>query len=49
MQILEEKNHLVQESEKIKKQLDDTQHERVKKLNPIISFDSLILYFRRNY
>ncbi len=29
MQILEEKNQLVQESEKLKKQLDETQNERV--------------------
>lgn len=29
MQTLEEKNHLVQESEKLKKQLDEVQHERV--------------------
>ena len=31
MQALEEKNHLVQESEKLKKQLEENQHERVRK------------------
>jgi hypothetical protein len=29
MQTLEEKNHVVQESEKLKKQLEETQNERV--------------------
>jgi hypothetical protein len=29
MQVLEEKNHLVQESERLRKQLDGTQNERV--------------------
>jgi hypothetical protein len=29
MQTLEEKNHVVQESEKLKKQLDEIQNERV--------------------
>jgi hypothetical protein len=29
MQTLEEKNHLVQESEKLKKQLEEIQNERV--------------------
>jgi hypothetical protein len=31
MQVLEEKNHLIQESEKLKKQLDEIQNERVNK------------------
>lgn len=30
MQALEEKNHLVQESEKLKKQLEENHHERVR-------------------
>ena len=33
MQTLEEKNHLVQECEKLKKQLEETQTERVNHLN----------------
>ncbi|CAF0837376.1 unnamed protein product [Adineta steineri] len=35
MQTLEEKNHLVQESEKLKKQLEETQNERTKLLDDI--------------
>ena len=33
MQTLEEKNHVVQESEKLRKQLEETQNERVKHKN----------------
>jgi hypothetical protein len=47
MQILEEKNNLVQESEKLKKQLEDIQNERVNKslFSPLF----LPLYSRLNY
>lgn len=48
MQGLEEKNHLVQESEKLKKQLDETQTERVgfSEMNVDLLFACL---FRQNY
>ncbi len=38
MQVLEEKNHLIQESEKLKKQLDEIQNERVNKQKFIFIF-----------
>ena len=46
MQALEEKNHLVQESERVKKQLEETQAQRVSpstkpaafELNPVVCF-----------
>jgi cell shape-determining protein MreC len=41
MQILEEKNHLMQESERLKKQLDETQHERVDRICFIYSMKFL--------
>ena len=47
MQILEEKNNLVQESEKLKKQLEEIQNERVNK--SVFSSIFLPLYFRQNY
>jgi predicted nuclease with TOPRIM domain len=47
MQILEEKNRLVQESEKFKKQLDEIQHERVKRIH--FQFLKLFRIFRLNY
>ena len=54
MQVLEEKNHLMQESERLKKQLDETHNERVK-LNSFFFiikdlFDIIILdeVIRRN-
>jgi hypothetical protein len=49
MQTLEEKNHLVQESEKLKKQLEEIQNERV---NDEGLIDFILFYFfdfRQNY
>jgi predicted nuclease with TOPRIM domain len=47
MQVLEEKNHLIQESEQLKKQLDEMQHERIKLFEDIDRFKTELELVRR--
>jgi hypothetical protein len=49
MQTLEEKNHIVQESEKLKKQLEETQNERVNHRNLRFTLLYSRFNFRLNY
>lgn len=49
MQVLEEKNHLVQESEKLRKQLEELQIDRVNKQSRIALNGCSFLIFRENY